>query len=88
MNDVLEAQEKETSLLVVAADWLVVILLVVLGAIDTRWTNFFNDTWLSCLTDAAVAAAFLALFLKRATRLQGIAAALLMAVFWVTSIVH
>lgn len=77
-----------TSLLVVAADWLVVILLVVLGAFDTRWTNFFSSTWQSCVFLAPLAAAFLALFLKGATRLQGIAAALLMVAVWITSIVH
>jgi hypothetical protein len=77
-----------TSMLVVSTIWLFVILLVVFGTLDTRWTNFFDSTWLGCLFFAALAAAFLALLLKGATRLQGIAAALLMAAFWMTIIVH
>jgi hypothetical protein len=59
------------SVVAVSADWLFVILILVLYFINDRWANFFNAVWMNFLFWLAVAAALLAVTLEGTTSFMG-----------------
>jgi len=77
-----------SSIVFVSANWLFGILLLTLLLVNNRWTNFFDDAWLSGLILSGLAAALLAVALKGTARAYSVGAGLLMAAFWIASIVH
>jgi hypothetical protein len=77
-----------SSIILVSANWLFGVLLLLLLLINNHWTNFFDDAWLGDLILSGLAAALLAVALKGTARFYCVAAGLLMAAFWFTSIVE
>jgi len=73
----------------VSANWLYVILILLLHFMNDRWASLLlNDTGWDALFLLGLAAAVLAISLKGLARVQGIAAGLLMVAFWMSTIVE
>jgi hypothetical protein len=72
----------------VSVNWFYVILILVLGSINYGWgSSMVSETVWSALTLLALAASLLAISLKGLTRTQVIAAGVLMAAFWMSTLI-
>lgn len=78
-----------TSIVAVSANWLYMILILLLHFVNDRWAGWLlNDTSWEAGFFLALAAALLAIALKGLARIQGIAAGILMAAFYLSTIVE
>jgi hypothetical protein len=70
-----------TAIVIVSVNWLFQVLLWILSSISFDLTRFYNLDWFALQMYTTLAATLLAITLKRAPRLQTIAAGLLMQAF-------
>lgn len=77
-----------TSIVAVSANWFYVILILLLHFVNDRWaSSLLNEASWDVVFFLAIAAALLAIALKGLARVQGVAAGVLMAAFWLSTIV-
>jgi hypothetical protein len=70
-----------TAIVIVSVNWLFQVLLWIPSSISFGLTRFYNPDWFALQMYTSLAATLLAIALKRAPRLQTIAAGLLMQAF-------
>ena len=70
-----------TAIVIVSVNWLFQVLLWILSSISFDLTRFYNLDWFALQMYTSLVATLLAIALKRAPRLQTIAAGLLMQAF-------